>query len=76
MVKPFISHRIRFFVTKPNRSDLQALAGLMEAGTISQVVDTCYPFNKTPDAMRHLESGHTRGKIVVTVAQPEPDSHP
>jgi NADPH:quinone reductase-like Zn-dependent oxidoreductase len=74
MLKPFISQRIRFFVTKPVRSDLQMLADLMQAGTISQVIDTCYPFDKTPEAMRHLESGHARGKIVVTVAQPGSDS--
>lgn len=70
MVKPFISHRIRFFVTKPNRDDLQTLADLMQAGTITPVIDRCYPLSEACEAMRHLESGHARGKIVVTVGNP------
>jgi NADPH:quinone reductase-like Zn-dependent oxidoreductase len=70
MLRPFISQRILFFVTKPNRNDLQLLADLMQAGTISAVIDSCYPLDETREAMRHLESGHARGKIVVTVANP------
>jgi NADPH:quinone reductase-like Zn-dependent oxidoreductase len=70
MVKPFISHRIRFFVTKPNRDDLQTLADLMQAGTITPVIDRCYPLGDAREAMRDLESGHARGKIVVTSGKP------
>jgi NADPH:quinone reductase-like Zn-dependent oxidoreductase len=68
MVKPFISQRIRFFVTKPNRDDLQTLADLMQAGTITPVIDRCYPLSEAREAMRHLESGHARGKVVVRVS--------
>jgi NADPH:quinone reductase-like Zn-dependent oxidoreductase len=70
MVKPFVSQRIRLFVTKPNRDDLQALADLMQAGTITPVIDRCYTFSEAREAMRHLESGHARGKIVVTLGKP------
>jgi NADPH:quinone reductase-like Zn-dependent oxidoreductase len=35
---------------------------------ISPVIDSCYPLNEAREAMRHLESGHARGKIVVIVA--------
>ena len=72
LVRPFISQRIMFFVTKPNRADLQLLADLMQAGTISQVIDRCYPLDDTPEAMRHLESGHARGKVVVTMGPAGP----
>ena len=44
------------------------LAGLMQAGTVTPVIDRCYPFMEAAEAMRHLESGHARGKIVVTIA--------
>jgi NADPH:quinone reductase-like Zn-dependent oxidoreductase len=70
MLKPFINQKITFFVTRPNRSDLQMLADLMQAGTISHVIDRCYLLNETPEAMRHLESGHARGKIVITLTPP------
>jgi NADPH:quinone reductase-like Zn-dependent oxidoreductase len=40
----------------------------MQAGTVTPVIDRCYPFMEAAEAMRHLESGHARGKIVVTIA--------
>ena len=69
LMSPFISHKIRFFVATPNRDDLQMLADLMQAGTVTPVIDRCYPFTEAAEAMRHLESGHARGKVVVTIAQ-------
>jgi NADPH:quinone reductase-like Zn-dependent oxidoreductase len=65
---PFISQKIRFFVTKPNRADLQVLADLIQAGRVTAVVDTCYPLSAAAEAFRHLESGHAHGKIVLTIA--------
>lgn len=68
VMSPFISHKIRLFVATPNRDDLQMLGDLMQAGTVTPVIDRCYPFMEAAEAMRHLESGHARGKIVVTIA--------
>ncbi|HEU4688163.1 MAG TPA: NAD(P)-dependent alcohol dehydrogenase [Vicinamibacterales bacterium] len=65
---PFISQTIKMFVTTPNRADLQFLADLIQAGTVSPVIDTCYPLTAAADAFRHLESGHAHGKIVVSIA--------
>ena len=45
------------------------LGDLMEAGTIAPVVDRTYPFRELPDAVRYLETGRARGKVVVTVAE-------
>jgi len=67
MMWPFLNHKIRFFVTSPNRDDLQFLADLLQAGTLVPVIDRCYPLSEAADAMRHLESGHARGKIIVTI---------
>jgi NADPH:quinone reductase-like Zn-dependent oxidoreductase len=66
-ISPFLSHRIKFFVAQPTPDDLQALAGMIAAGTVTPVIDTCYAFSDAAEAMRHLESGHTRGKVVVTL---------
>ena len=66
--RPFIRQRITLFVTKPNRSDLEVLAGMIDTGTLTPVIDRSYPLADAADAFRHLESGHAHGKIVVTIA--------
>lgn len=65
--RPFINQKIAMFVTKPNRADLEALAAMIQAGTVTPVVDRCYPLAATAQAWRHLESGHAHGKVVVTM---------
>jgi NADPH:quinone reductase-like Zn-dependent oxidoreductase len=69
LTRPFISQRIVLFVTKPTAGDLQLLADLMQAGTVTPVVDTVYPLTQVADAMRHLEAGHPHGKVVVRVGR-------
>jgi NADPH:quinone reductase-like Zn-dependent oxidoreductase len=69
VISPFISQKIRFFVTSPNRDDLEMLADLMQAGRVTPVIDRRYPFSEAAEAIRHLESGRARGKVVVTFAQ-------
>lgn len=53
--------------TKPTTEDLIHVKGLLDAGTITPVIDRRYPLCQVPDAIRHMEQGHARGKIVVTV---------
>jgi NADPH:quinone reductase-like Zn-dependent oxidoreductase len=65
--RPFISQKILFGVTKPNRADLQLLADMIQAGTLRPVIDKVYPLAAAADAFRHLETGHAHGKIVVTI---------
>src|SRR4030095_16644814 len=65
--RPFISQKIVFGVTKPTRADLQTLADMIQAGTVTPVIDKVYPLADAAGAMRHLEAGHAHGKIVVDV---------
>lgn len=51
---------------KTNQADLQMLAELLADGTIKTVIDRTYPFAQTPDAMHYLETGHARGKVIIT----------
>ncbi len=44
------------------------MTGLIEEGKLTPVVDRTYPLADTAEGLRHVEQGHTRGKIVVTVA--------
>jgi NADPH:quinone reductase-like Zn-dependent oxidoreductase len=67
VLSPFVSQRLAPFEAKRSREDLQALRELIEAGKVSPVIDRTYPLSDLPDAMRYLEEGHARGKVVVTV---------
>ena len=59
--------KLRPLVSKPNKPDLQFLTELIEARNVTPVVDRTYPLSETADAMRYLEEGHARGKVVITV---------
>ena len=56
-------------VAKPNQSDLVFIKELLESGKVKPVIDRCYPLSEVPEALRYLEEGHARGKVVITVAQ-------
>ncbi len=47
--------------------DLAIVRDMIEAGQIKPVMDRCYPLEQTAEAMRYLEAGHAKGKIVVAV---------
>ena len=63
---PFVRQRMRVFVSKHNREDLVVLAGLVEAGTVTPVIDRRYELGDVPDALRYQGEGHARGRIVIT----------
>ncbi|HEY6581366.1 MAG TPA: NAD(P)-dependent alcohol dehydrogenase [Rubrobacter sp.] len=52
---------------KANKGDLIFMKGLLEAGKVTPVIDRTYPLAEVPEAMRYLEEGHARGKVVITV---------
>ena len=54
-------------VMKPNQADLEYLKALIEADKVISVIDKVYPLSEVADAIRHLEEGHARGKVVITV---------
>jgi NADPH:quinone reductase-like Zn-dependent oxidoreductase len=63
----FSGQKLRPVVSKENHEDLRALAALVEAGKVAPVVGRTYPLVEAADAIRELERGHARGKVVVTV---------
>ena len=65
-MSPFVPQRIRLFVAAVNHDDLVTLAGLLESGKITPVIDRTYPLSEVPEAIRYFE-GHARSKIVITV---------
>ena len=62
----FLRQRIRMFVAKANRSDLELLAQLCETGKVRPVVGHSYPLAQAAEAVRCIEAGHPRGKVIVT----------
>jgi NADPH:quinone reductase-like Zn-dependent oxidoreductase len=46
---------------------LLVLQELLEAGSVVPVIDRTYPLHELPEAIRYLEEGHARGKVVITV---------
>jgi len=53
---------------KANKRDLVIIKELLEAGKVVPVIDRAYPLSEVPEAIRYLETGHARGKVVITVA--------
>ena len=62
----FGHQRLTSFTAHVTRDDLVALAALAEGGGLTPVIDRTYPLDEARDAMAYLETGHARGKVVLT----------
>ena len=69
LIKPFISQQAGSMLAQMNQKDLTILADLVQTGKVTPVIDKTFPFNQLPEAMRYLETGRARGKVVVTVGE-------
>jgi NADPH:quinone reductase-like Zn-dependent oxidoreductase len=67
MLSRFVGQRLRMLASKPRQDDLVVLAELIEAGKLTPIIGRTYPLGEVPEAIRQLEQGHTRGKLVITV---------
>ncbi len=63
----FVSQKFIAYIAQFNKKDMMVLADLMQSGKVTPVIDRTYKLNETADALRYLEQGHARGKVVVTV---------
>lgn len=61
------SQQVAFFIANFTREDLNLLREMVEAGKIKPVVEKVYPLSQAVDAMKHLATGHARGKIVLKI---------
>jgi NADPH:quinone reductase-like Zn-dependent oxidoreductase len=59
---------LRALVAKPSSEDLQFLRGLIEAGSVTPIIDRTYPLSESNDAIRYVETGRARGKVVISVS--------
>jgi NADPH:quinone reductase-like Zn-dependent oxidoreductase len=67
VVSPFVSQKLVVLIAKSTKEDLITLRELLEAGTVMPVIDRSYPLAEVPEAIRYLEEGHARGKVVITM---------
>ncbi len=67
LLSPFVSQKMGMFMAELNKNDLQTLADLMQSGKVKPVIDRTYPLSKIAEAIRYLEKGHARGKVVITM---------
>jgi NADPH:quinone reductase-like Zn-dependent oxidoreductase len=63
----FVGQKLTTFISDENREDLIVLKELIESGKLAPVIDRTYPLIEAPDAIRYVEQGHARGKVVITV---------
>ncbi|GAH06198.1 unnamed protein product, partial [marine sediment metagenome] len=61
------SNKIVTYATVPNQKDLLIIKELLEAGKVVPVIDRRYLLSEVPEAIRYLEEGHARGKVVINV---------
>ena len=63
----FVSQKFVAYIAQFNKQDMTLLADLMQSGKITPVIDRTYKLNQTADALRYLEQGHARGKVVINL---------
>src|SRR5437762_2264106 len=63
----FVSEKFISYIAQFNKKDMMVLADLMQSGKVTPVIDRTYKLSDVPEALRYLEQGHARGKVVIAV---------
>jgi len=63
----FIKQKMGMMMAQPSTKDLTLLAEMVESGKLKPVIDRTYKLSEVTEAIRYLEEGHARGKVVITV---------
>jgi NADPH:quinone reductase-like Zn-dependent oxidoreductase len=66
-LSPFLRQRLTLVTPRQRPADLERLTALVEAGAVTPSIGAAYPLDQVPEAMRHLEAGKARGKVVITI---------
>lgn len=67
MLSPFVGQKLCGLIAKETSADLEALTAYVEAGKVVPVIDRAYPLGEAAKAIRHIEDGNARGKVVITI---------
>src|SRR5216110_39492 len=63
----FVSQKFIAYIAQFNKQDMAILADLLQSGKMTPVIDKTYKLNQTADALRYLEQGHARSKVVINL---------
>jgi len=63
----FVSQKSISLLAKLNQKDLDIIGSLIAEGRVTPVIDRRYSLREVPDAVRYLEQGHARGKVIIDV---------
>jgi NADPH:quinone reductase-like Zn-dependent oxidoreductase len=66
-LSPFVGQKLTTFISAEDGDDLRDLIELIEAGHVTPAIDRTYPMGEVPKAIRYVEEGHARGKVVITI---------
>lgn len=72
VVDRFTDQELGSMLSKLNRDDLVLLATLVATGRVTPVIDRRYPLTQIAEALRYLETGRARGKVIVTMPPQRP----
>ena len=67
LLSPFVSQEMGMMMADVSQKDLTILGDLMQSGKVTPVIDRRYKLSEVPEAIRYLEEGHARGKVVITL---------
>ncbi len=67
IMSPFVSQKFSMMLAELNPEDLKILSDLMQEGKVTPVIDRTYKLSEVPEALRYLEQGHARGKVVISM---------
>jgi NADPH:quinone reductase-like Zn-dependent oxidoreductase len=67
LLSTLVSQKLGTLIASENSADLMILRDLIESGKITPAIDHAYPLAQTPAAIRHVQEGRARGKIVSTI---------
>src|SRR5216683_3182225 len=65
LLSVFVSQKAIMFIAKSSQDDLTLLGELIATGKLTPVIDSRYTLSDAPDAVRHVEEGHARGKVII-----------
>ncbi|MEY2439955.1 MAG: hypothetical protein QOI34_1340 [Verrucomicrobiota bacterium] len=65
----FVHEKFVAYIAELNKADLTILRDLMQSGKVKPIVDRTYKLSETADALRYLETGHARGKVIITMGE-------
>jgi NADPH:quinone reductase-like Zn-dependent oxidoreductase len=69
LLKPFVRQRLVMFLARLRSEDLSFIGDLVRDGKVTPVISNRYALSEVPEAVRHLEEGHARGKVVINVVR-------